>query len=148
MATGPLRFRIPATPKKPKAPATRLTKAEREKAAARKEKNHDTYVRRTYGLAPGDYQTLLANQGGRCAICGKHPRKRYLAVDHCHGCGAVRGLLCYFCNSALGVFEGDAATAQRAAEYLLRARDDLLRHPPVEADTPPPVRVKGDDLPF
>ena len=75
----------------------------------------------------------------------RNPRKRYLAVDHCHTCGAIRGLLCFFCNSALGVWEFDPDTAQRASEYLDRVRQDLLSHPLVEAKSLPEMR---DDLPF
>jgi len=124
-----------------------LTRVERAALAAKKERNHDTYVRRTYGLEAGEYGRILALQEGRCAICYKRPRKRYLAVDHCHECGAVRGLLCYFCNKALGVWEFDAATAVRAIAYLKVVHEDLLRHPLVEAKPPPNLPVK-DDLPW
>jgi hypothetical protein len=85
---------------------------------AKKEKTHETYVRRVYGLAPGEYTKILENQGGACGICGKTPRTRFLAVDHDHNTGKTRGLLCYFCNTAIGVFEFDKRTATRASEYL------------------------------
>lgn len=92
---------------------------------------------------------MLKAQGGGCAICGKKPRKRYLAVDHDHFTGRVRGLLCYFCNTSLGTFEASRDVAQRASDYLARVADDFLRHPLVEPSGPPqgtlPVR---DDLPF
>lgn len=113
---------------------------------AKKEKAHDKYVQRTYGLLPGEYAKILDGQGGGCAICGKKPRKRYLAVDHCHTCNYVRGLLCYFCNSALGVFEFEQRTAERASEYLAEVYRDMLRHPLVEADAKPELPI--DDLPF
>ena len=97
---------------------------------------------RTYGLRPGEYAELLAKQGGKCAICRKVPRKRYLAVDHDHATGKIRGLLCFFCNSALGVFEFSPATARRAAVYLFRIANDVPYAMPDETE-----KVK-DDLPF
>lgn len=54
---------------------------------------HDKYVGEVYGLAPGQYDELLAFQGGVSAI-GKHkPVAKRLAVDHDHATGEVRGLL-------------------------------------------------------
>lgn len=89
----------------------------------------DYELRRRYGLPEGGYQELLAAQGGRCAICGRKPRTRALALDHDHRTGRIRGLLCSGprgCNKALGVFETDPDIAYRAALYLLEIRDDLL----------------------
>jgi Recombination endonuclease VII len=122
------------------------SRSERDAAKAKKEKAHDRYVQRTYGLAPGEYNARLAAQAGGCAICGKKPRKRYLAVDHDHRTGRVRGLLCYMCNTALGVWEFDRATALRASEYLL----DIHRRwvpDPREEPSNTTQRVE-DDLPF
>lgn len=95
------------------------TSPKRKVSKEQKERNHERYVQRTYGLVPGEYNERLAAQGGGCAICAKKPRKRYLAVDHDHGTGRVRGLLCYYCNTAIGVFEFDPDTIRRAATYLL-----------------------------
>lgn len=100
-----------------------------------------------YGLAPGEYASRLAAQGGRCAICGKKPQRRRLAVDHNHFSGEVRGLLCYFCNSALGIWEFDRDTARRAAEYLAAISKGVF----VEtSESIPPVAPAepADDLPF
>jgi hypothetical protein len=64
-------------------------------------KSHATMVAKTYGLGAGDYERLLAAQGGRCAICRARPKSKRLAVDHDHKTGAVRGLLCSRCNHDL-----------------------------------------------
>lgn len=64
-------------------------------------KTHATMVAKVYGLAPGDYEKLLEQQGKRCAICRAKPRSKRLAVDHDHKTGAVRGLLCSRCNHDL-----------------------------------------------
>ena len=62
---------------------------------------HGAMIAKTYGLTPDAYDALLALQGGRCAICRARPRSKRLAVDHDHGDGAVRGLLCSRCNHDL-----------------------------------------------
>lgn len=74
---------------------------------------------RLYGLTPDDYQRMLVAQGGTCAVCnGTNPSGRRLAVDHDHGGGAVRGLLCLACNRGIGALSDDPARLRAAAEYL------------------------------
>lgn len=46
---------------------------------------------------------MAERQGHCCAICREAGRR--LVVDHDHETGAVRGLLCVPCNSALGRYE-------------------------------------------
>lgn len=61
-----------------------------------------------YGISTTDYDALLAQQGGVCAICGADkpsPKRFHFAVDHDHLTGRVRGLLCIRCNSHLGWFD-------------------------------------------
>lgn len=80
-------------------------------------------LRATYGLRPGDYERMLEEQEGVCAIC-RNPEpagKWRLAVDHCHMTGVVRGLLCQMCNQGLGRFSDDPARLERAAAYLRKA---------------------------
>ena len=49
---------------------------------------------------------MLRAQSHRCAICAVlQSDKRAYAVDHCHESGAIRGVLCGFCNTALGHYE-------------------------------------------
>lgn len=67
--------------------------------------------KRKYGITPEDYDRMHAQQGGTCAICrepetridGRTHAPTQLSVDHCHKSGAVRGLLCRRCNTALGL---------------------------------------------
>ncbi|MDP9144335.1 MAG: endonuclease domain-containing protein [Actinomycetota bacterium] len=54
-----------------------------------------------YGITAEQYERLLHNQSGRCAICRNLPRTQLLAVDHNHKTGEVRGLLCRICNQKL-----------------------------------------------
>jgi len=77
-------------------------------------------LRRKYGLSVAEYESLLAGQGGGCAICGRSCSSgRRLAVDHCHRTGMVRGLLCKACNTAIGFLEDSTHLLDRAKVYLL-----------------------------
>ncbi|MEU2875492.1 endonuclease VII domain-containing protein [Streptomyces sp. NPDC007070] len=48
-------------------------------------------------------------------ICLKAPAAH---VDHCHRTGRVRGVLCFNCNSGLGLLRDDPDVVYRAADYL------------------------------
>lgn len=78
-----------------------------------------------FGLTPEDYDRMLAEQGGVCAICrGPESGKAYgggvkrLAVDHCHATGLVRGLLCGNCNKGLGNLGDSPERMREAARYV------------------------------
>lgn len=72
----------------------------------------------SYGLDEAAVALLLESQGGLCAIC---QLRRAIHVDHDHATGAVRGMLCFSCNAALGHFRDDPAVLRRAARYLERS---------------------------
>ena len=74
-------------------------------------------LKRLYGISVVEYDALLAKQGGVCAICRKHSKRR-LCVDHCHLTGTVRGLLCDRCNLGLGYLKEDQASLVAALAYL------------------------------
>lgn len=77
------------------------------------------YLRSTYGITPQTYAEMLFLQGGVCKICsGVNPSGKELCVDHDHKTGAVRGLLCSNCNTAIGLLREDPELLARAAEYL------------------------------
>ncbi len=72
---------------------------------------------RLYDMTPAEYAIMLQEQGGVCALCkGVQRTGRVLCVDHDHGTGRIRGLLCIRCNSMLGLFERQTVTAVQ--EYL------------------------------
>jgi hypothetical protein len=79
-------------------------------------------IRRLYGISLEDYNRLLAEQGGVCAICkeAQQSGKSRLVVDHDHETNKVRGLLCTNCNTMLGKSHDSEATLQSAIDYLRR----------------------------
>jgi hypothetical protein len=81
-----------------------------------KKKRYD--LREKYGIGLEDYNRLLANQNGGCAICATLPTDKQLAVDHDHVTGAVRGLLCSACNIGLGHFRDNPQLLRAAIDYL------------------------------
>jgi len=70
----------------------------------------------------GNWRALLAAQGGECAICGCELVAGAANVDHCHGTGQIRGVLCKACNVGLGHFKDDPERLERAAKYLNDSR--------------------------
>jgi len=79
---------------------------------------HSAHLKATYGISISDYDSMLRLQCGVCAICGGGTSKNFLATDHDHATGEVRGLLCANCNKVLGRFRDRAGTFRRAADYL------------------------------
>lgn len=73
-----------------------------------------------YGITLDQYNAMLEQQGGGCAICGAATNKngKALFVDHCHDTGKVRGILCYRCNTGLGSFKDNAVLVAKAVSYL------------------------------
>lgn len=89
-----------------------------------------------YGLTEESFESLLAAQGGRCAICGAvEPGTHHgqWHIDHDHSCcpdkatdtptcgRCVRGILCGQCNLGLGHFRDDPDLLAAAAGYLNRS---------------------------
>jgi hypothetical protein len=104
-----------------------------EKVAARKAYNKARYPRKhrnwvlksTYGITVDDYDALMEQQNGVCAIClkpetviGSGGEVKALAVDHCHKTNRVRGLLCNNCNRALGLLNDEIDLLRAAVGYL------------------------------
>lgn len=68
-----------------------------------------------YKLTKEDYEWLLDEQNGKCAICFIETN---LVVDHDHKTGKVRGLLCGHCNKALGFLREDVSLLENIKNYL------------------------------
>ena len=93
-----------------------------ERKARKREINRETTLRR-FDLTPEAYNVMVAQQNGRCAICGTDQPgggryKDKFHVDHDHATGKVRGLLCQTCNVGLGKLGDDPARIRAAIAYL------------------------------
>jgi len=100
--------------------------------------NRRNYVyRRKYGISEEQYQDMLENQGGHCAICKVHSSElnKRMSLDHDHRCcpglsacdNCIRGLLCNRCNMALGGFRDSEELLELAMNYLSTNRKEYAR---------------------
>jgi hypothetical protein len=112
----------------------RLIDASVDWAKANPEKVRAARLRRMYNISLEQYSTMLAAQGGCCAICEQsetaldaHGMVKDLSVDHDHACcpgktscgRCIRGLLCHRHNLAIGLL-GDSRALLAAADTYLR----------------------------
>ncbi len=84
---------------------------------------------RQYGITPKQYEQMLVEQGGVCAVCkmpethirnhlsAKTGETRLLSVDHDHKNGDARAILCSGCNVALGRMNEDPERIRALADY-------------------------------
>ena len=80
-----------------------------------------TKLKARYGIDGDEYDRMMNEQNGLCAICGSDQKKNRghtLAVDHCHHSGIVRGLLCHTCNRAIGMLGDNTLLLAKALKYL------------------------------
>jgi hypothetical protein len=77
-------------------------------------------LRGKYNLEPGEFEQMLEQQLGTCAICDKTlgALGRSLNIDHDHKTGLVRGLLCHNCNMTLGLVADDINILYKMINYL------------------------------
>lgn len=95
-------------------------KANPDKVKLYARKNH---LKIKYNLTIEEYDKMLLVQNNKCGICQLDSHinlKGHLYVDHCHKTGAIRGLLCNNCNSAIGLLKEDEKLFAAAVTYLSR----------------------------
>lgn len=106
----------------------------RKYCAKNPNKKRDERLQRDFGITLENYQQMLAEQNGVCALCFQ-PEKRIiskngkiseLAVDHCHATGKIRGLLCAQCNTGLGLFYDNTEVLTRAISYLTQYKGNNM----------------------
>jgi hypothetical protein len=77
---------------------------------------------RKIGFTSELFDEMLESQGNVCALCGSDkPGGRWnrFFADHNHNTGKARGVLCFHCNTALGIIEArDSNWMSRARLYL------------------------------
>ena len=89
-------------------------------------KGRKYHLKKRYNITQQEYETTLASQDYKCALCGKDAsdNKRGgkldpLHIDHCHKTNKLRDLLCHQCNSGLGQFKDNIEILQKAVQYLI-----------------------------
>jgi hypothetical protein len=80
-----------------------------------KQRKRDWDLKKAYGISSQKYNDMYLLQKGKCFICSKDSK---LVVDHDHTTGKVRHLLCYSCNSMLGLAHDSVEILQRAIAYV------------------------------
>lgn len=90
-------------------------KADKKRRLANPEYHRETHLKLAYGISLIEWDEMMLNQGGRCAVCDTETK---LCVDHDHKTGKVRGLLCNKCNTALGLLKESKQTITALLNYL------------------------------
>ncbi len=82
-------------------------------------------MKRDHGITWQEYEELIAAHDSKCAICDRHVvpipaaiRAECACVDHDHGTGRIRGILCHACNRGIGMLRDDVDILKRAISYL------------------------------
>lgn len=93
------------------------------------ERHYLAHIKSKYKMTPSDLETLLRSQNYSCAVCLESfsnlgTKKRH--VDHDHKCCATkrtcgkctRGILCYRCNTMMGLAEGSPGLWDKCDRYV------------------------------
>ena len=102
-------------------------KIQRESSKSNPRRIKSQHLRNKYKIGIEEYEIMLNNQNGVCAICHLPETKKLynnlnktfsLTVDHCHSTNKIRGLLCQKCNTALGLFRENIEIIKSSIEYI------------------------------
>jgi len=84
-------------------------------------KEQASHIMKRYGLTFADVDRMWVAQEGKCGICDVAIPRRYgkgMTIDHDHGTGSVRGLLCNRCNRAIELFEDSVGLLRESARWI------------------------------
>lgn len=99
---------------------------------ANKAHGRRAHLRRQYGITLEEFDRMVLDQEGRCAVCAEPTPD--LVVDHCHVTGVVRGLLCNSCNFGLGAFKDRPERFEAAIVYLINSQQPSHRRTTCESE--------------
>jgi len=98
-------------------------------ARSKKRQNQvkNSNLKRKYGITLEIYNSMFLSQNGCCAICDTHQQdlKKKLAVDHDHGTGLNRDLICHHCNVSLGYLKEDKRVIMNMIRYIDKHNPEL-----------------------
>lgn len=104
----------------------------RARSKANEAHNRQKRTKKIYGVDDFEFNRLMVEQKGLCAICEEPETRakvggdeaRKLSIDHNHDTMAVRGLLCAQCNYALGQFGDSLKLLRKASAYMQKHEPD------------------------
>lgn len=88
-----------------------------------KQAHKNSRLKRTYGITLDQYNQMIKDQNGQCAICKTDKPDglgKQFNVDHCHKTGKVRELLCFSCNAFIGYSKENIESLKSAITYLTK----------------------------
>lgn len=98
------------------------------------ERNPERHLRAKFGIEPKVKREMFARQCFVCAACGtdQHGNPRIAGesgwcLDHDHGTGQLRGVLCWHCNVVLGYVRDCPRRLRALAAYLDNAAVNTLQ---------------------
>lgn len=73
-----------------------------------------------YGMSEDDYWAFYRDCRGRCPVCAVsfEDDPAGMTVDHDAKTRVIRGLICQYCNIAIGALDHSPSVARAAAKYL------------------------------
>ena len=100
--------------RKAKSPRARSEPEKPSKAEQQRRRKLEKF----FNITVEEYETIFLHQKGKCALCAREPKNLRLAIDHDHKTGQIRGLLCMWCNKAIGFFRDDPEIVERIVAYF------------------------------
>lgn len=121
--------RKPQTPEQRKEYQKKWRENNRDKMRKYAQKYRDqhrdkpAHLMRKYGITVERKEEMYTEQNGICLVCNqplKAVHDRDTCVDHCHTTKRVRGLIHWYCNILVGVFEKKPVLLEQVRDYVMR----------------------------
>jgi len=98
-----------------------------EKQTYDSKKKRIRHLKDLYGMTPEDVDSMLAKQGGLCAMCGTPDPNWYRGwhIDHDHATHKIRGILCHSCNILLGHAKDNVDILAKGIIYLNKFKEEM-----------------------
>jgi hypothetical protein len=96
-------------------------KYDREYGLKNAERRRSNKYKSMYGISLENRDEILKSQDYKCKCCGKKLiglNPRLVCLDHNHTTGAIRGILCHYCNTSLGLMFEDPEKIQQLKDYV------------------------------